>query len=351
MTDEEWRGGLAEELDFLQSEKPDNPAMLESVNFWIFANDGSIAFPRVDVESIGETSDHHNVQLNAAIADGRRLFDPQHQYENHSPFGADGKPRVLGAGPLRMELVEPFRKWRLLYDGETVETTIDGLLDETVDLAVKEFDGLKRTPLKIDLDLEMAAPCWVQDNSEEKIRHLVARAREDAGMMGIGWRLEQLFRGTGTYTLDGKTNDLDCIGLRIRRRSRRPLGGFRGHCWQSAIFPNGDGFGYCTYPPSEDGTTFNEGYVYRDGKFYPAVAKTIPWFCEKIAQDEDVTLELESELGVTRIAARSAFQIFKHFTFGPGTFHFNQGGARYEWDGQNAYGMMERSYYQPGGKD
>ena len=258
----------------------------------------------------------------------------------------NGKARVLGSGPLRMEMVEPYRKWRLHYDGLPIETTVEELVTQGRNAATDPSSGLKRTPLKVELELDMVAPCWVQDNPEAKLKDLNPREQADAEAMGIGYRMEQLCRGRGTYTLDGETRDFTCTGLRIHRQSYRPLGGFRGHVWQSAVFPDGRAFGHCVYPPGDDGATYNEGYVYSGGKFYPAKAKTIPWLKEKIAEGEDVSVELESELGVTRISGRSKFNTFSEYVFGPGTFNFNQGGALFEWDGQQAYGMMERSFFQ-----
>lgn len=345
MTQEQWRGGLSADQDLVLPDVPENPALLESSNFWIFADDGSFALPRVDVEAIGERWSNPSVQLNAATADGRVFFDPQGQYSRIAPLAADGTPRILGSGPLRTEVLEPFHKWRVTYDGEVMETTIDALVESSINLAAGDNSHLARTALQVDLELEMAVPCFVQNNPEDKLKDMTEREQADAKAMGIGWRLEQLFRGKGSYTLDGATRPITCTGLRIHRQSFRPLGGFRGHCWQSALFPDGRGFGYCTYPPAEDGSTFNEGYVYVDGRYYPATAKSIPWYVERIAEGEDVSVELESELGTTRITASSKFNTFKQFVFGPGTFNFNQGGAQYEWDGQTADGMMERSFF------
>ena len=64
-----------------------------------------------------------------------------------------------------------------------------------------------------------------------------------------------------------------------------------------------------------------------------------------VESGEDVTLELESELGISRIEGASLFNLFhKPGAEMPG-FSLNQGGARYIWDGQTAFGMMERSEY------
>lgn len=61
-------------------------------------------------------------------------------------------------------------------------------------------------------------------------------------------RYEQLFRCTGTLTLDGETRRFNANGLRIRRTGFRAFAGFWGHCWQSATFPDGRAFGFNIYP-------------------------------------------------------------------------------------------------------
>ena len=61
---------------------------------------------------------------------------------------------------------------------------------------------------------------------------------------------------------------------------------------------------------------------------------------------DDATLELESELGTTRIEATTALNTFKIMGKEEGVpvdFNLHQGGARYSMDGMTAYGMIERS--------
>jgi len=161
--------------------------------------------------------------------------------------------------------------------------------------------------------------------------------------MGIGWRYEHLFRAAGWFEVDGVKRDFKGSGLHVKRQSVRPLAGFRGHCWQSAVFPDGRAFGYITYPPRDNGTAYNDGYIYQDGKMYPAKAVKIPWLRRIVGAGDDVSVELESELGITRIEGVSALNTFRVGNPDLQGLDLNQGGARFTWDGQTAYGMMERS--------
>ncbi len=195
--------------------------------------------------------------------------------------------------------------------------------------------------------MTMAAPAWAQDNSPDKLAGMDAREAADAGFMGIGYRCEQLLHAAGTLEIDGRTRNFKGTGLRIHRQGERPLGGFRGHCWQSALFPDGRAFGYIAYPPHEDGTeSYNAGYVYQDGVMYPAKAVKIPWLRDIVGAVDDVALELASALGITRIEGVSALSTFRVGNPDIGGLNLSQGGARYTWDGQQALGMIERSSHE-----
>ncbi len=162
--------------------------------------------------------------------------------------------------------------------------------------------------------------------------------------MGIGWRLEQVCRGEGVFTIDGKDHRFKAVGSRIKRQSVRPLVFFRGHCWQSAVFPDGSAFGYIAYPPAGDGSEpYNEGYIYREGRMHPARVSRAPWLDQLVEEGDDVSLELESALGTTRIAGSTALSSFHIMQTEKSRFKLQQSGALYEWDGQRAYGMVERS--------
>ncbi|MCB2079592.1 MAG: hypothetical protein KDE55_18080 [Novosphingobium sp.] len=336
MTEDEWRGGLAPHYDYMLSERPENPEMRESASIWLFEENGEFAFPRNGIEAIGAVWDTHRYDNNFAFADGRVLFEHCPDGKSHSPIGPDGKPTILGSGGFRFECVEPYKRWRVTYDGNPVDTTSDAN-------ARNEIDMSKTTPLRYEVDLTMVTPCWVQDNTPEKYEKMSAREKADAESMGLGYRMEHQFRGTGKLWLDGKERAFKCVGNRIHRQSVRPLEGFRGHVWQAAVFPDGRAFGVIAYPPAEDGSTYNEGYIWQDGKWYEATATKLPWLDELIPEGEDMSLELESELGITRIDGVGCLNSYKSGIAEMPGFALNQGAAKYTWDGQTAYGMVERS--------
>ena len=57
-----------------------------------------------------------------------------------------------------------------------------------------------RTSLSYEVELTMVTPAWVQDYRTEKLAGMSDKERVDAGLMGYGYRIEQLFRGEGVLT-------------------------------------------------------------------------------------------------------------------------------------------------------
>ena len=330
--------GLTPEHDLFFPEKPDNPDMRESTSVWLFEENGAFGFPRVGIEAEASSWNNRRVQGNFAVAGGR-IFNGAGMGAAHSSFGPEGRPTVLGAGPIAFHCIEPFRKWRMTYDGNAIDGSVDQQISKTL-------DPNKRTLVRFDVELEMVTPAWVQDISPEKVAQMSEADAIEAANMGIGWRFEQLFRARGIFHIDGKDREFKGSGLRIKRQSVRPLGGFRGHCWQSAVFPDGRAFGYITYPPREDGKALNEGYIFQDGEMHPARVVKIPWLRRIIGEGDDVSLELESDLGITKIRGVTALSTFRVGNPDIGGLNLHQGGVRYTWDGQTAYGMIERSSHE-----
>jgi len=246
-------GGLADDREYVFATQPDNPEMRESVNTWVWDNGTEFGMPRIGVEAVGDQWETHDVQVNLAFADGRvfNIFGPG---KVHDARGADGKSRILGAGPLSFELIEPFRHWRGRVDGLAVQTSTQAQMEGW---QAGRSSG-ESVPVEIDWDIRSAVPPWESGTLLDEARYVLAN-QEEGALMG-GPRFEQLFRTTGTVRVGDEEYQLDGAGLRIRRQGVRGLAAFRGHVWQSTVFPSGRAFGLCVYPPRDDGKpTFNEG--------------------------------------------------------------------------------------------
>lgn len=328
-------GGLTPDHELVFPAKPQNPEMRESTSVWLYEENGAFALPRFGIEAEASSWENPQYQVNFAFPGGR-VLSSRGRSVKRSPFGPDGRPTVLGAGPLSFRCIEPFRRWVTTFDGMAV----DGTVDEQI---AGRLEPNRLVPVRFEAELTMVTPCWVQDLTPEKVAQMSEADAIEAANMGIGWRLEHLFRGEGTFTIDDQSRTFKAVGSRIKRQSVRPLAGFRGHCWQSAVFPDGRAFGFIAYPPRADGVAYNDGYIYQNGRMYRARAVKIPWLRRIVGQGDDASLALESEFGVIRIDGVTTPSTFRVGNPDIGGLNLQQGGVKYSWDGQNTYGMIERS--------
>ncbi|ADP83527.1 hypothetical protein [Pseudofrankia inefficax] len=330
-------GGLPAEREYFFPARPENPEMRDSASFWITDDKGEIGLPRFGIEAVASNWDTHTVTFNVVFADGRvyRLRAPG---AAHSPFNAAGQPAILGAGGLAFEVIEPYRTWRMTYDGPAVETTSQALIDG-------KQDG-PTVNLQVEVVTTMAVPPWEQGALRADAADLLKNTSE-GDMMGHGPRIEQLCTAQGVVRVAGEEKTFTGSGLRIKRQGVRNLEEFRGHAWQSAVFPSGKGFGYIAYPPHPDGRpVYNEGYLFLgEGKLIPAVVVEAPWLRRLVPSGDPVPVVFESELGITRIEGSTVNTTHDtvHRPEMPNFPVLFQGECRYSWDGEETYGMLERS--------
>ncbi|TAL00576.1 MAG: hypothetical protein EPO08_13185 [Rhodospirillaceae bacterium] len=327
-------GGLAPERDMVLTEKPADPEMREGTSVWLFEENGAFAFPRLGIEAVSASWDTHSFNANFTFADGRVLDGANHGPAK-SPIGEDGGPSVLGAGPITFTCIEPFRRWKMVFDGPAKDGNV------SQQMTIGNLDSCGTTQIRLEADMTMVTPAWVQDTSDTT--GMSPQEMADALAMGVGCRFEHLFRANGKVTIDGKSREFKGTGLRIHRHSIRRTEGFTGHVWQSAVFPDGRAFGLCVYPTRADGSPgYNQAYIYQGGRMIKARMVKGAFITRVVPSGEDVSFELESELGRTRIKGTTTFSTFMmNNPLFPLTLQ--QGGALYTWDGQSGYGMIERS--------
>lgn len=328
-------GGVSREREYVFAECPEEPDIRDAVNVWIEAADGAFAM-RIGVEAVSPTWDKHQIWLDVAFPNGR-VLNVRDYFPIHSAIGPEGKPTILGAGPVQFRCVEPFQRWTVSFKGEALETTAKDL--------IKGFlaPGLPARALELEIEMNMAVPPWVPGS-------LLADA--GAVLQGVQGehmspRYEQLFRATGKMQIDNERSTFAANGLRIRRQGRRKFEGFTGHSWQSAVFPSGKAFGCNVYPPRDDGQpSYNEGFVFENGTRRPARVAKAPWLTKLTTHGDDVTLVLETADGEKVTIAGETFIN----TRSPGDKVLppefpivQQAHARYRWNGEETFGMVERS--------
>lgn len=339
-------GGIDPAREYVFATRPDNPEMRDSVSFWVVDDRGELGLPRIGIEAVAANWDSHDIQVNIAFPDGR-VYRVRGNGPSVPPLGSGGQPTVLGAGGLAFECVQPFDTWTMRYDGPAVQTS-------SADLMAGRKDG-PAVDVALRVEAKMAVPPWVQGALQRDAGRQLEESVEGA-LMG-GARYEQLFRAVGSLTVAGQRLEFSGSGLRIRRQGVRKLAGFWGHAWQSAVFGSGKAFGYIAYPPRPDGQpTFNEGYVFTgDGGLVPARVLEAPWLTRLQARGEDVSLILETAHGTVRIEGETVYSThdIQHdddmysmhaLKDEMPTFPaLHQAGVRYRWEGEQAYGMLERS--------
>ncbi|TMK63912.1 MAG: hypothetical protein E6G60_07555 [Actinobacteria bacterium] len=325
--------GLDPATDYMLAEKPADPDFRESASMWIFDQRGEIALPRCGIESIASSWDTRDIQVNLAFPDGR-VVTAREPGAGASPVDDDGISRTLRAGALEFRCVEPFARWTMSFDGKALDTTAEAMKRS-------EWRDAHRVELQVEVDVTTAVPPWVPGAFVEEARALL----EGQEGLFISPRYEQLCTARGTVKLGNDEWSFDGSALRVHRQGVRNVEGFWGHCWQSALFPDGRGFGYLTFPPRPDGKpSFNEGFLFDGERMIPAQAVGVPWLKRLITSGEDVSLVLRTVDGDVRIEGETVFTTFTaggtNPEFDPTLF---QGGARYRWDGGETYGMIERS--------
>jgi hypothetical protein len=335
--------GLPAERDLLLTEAP-VADVRESISMWIYDDQGRFGLPRFVIEAIGSTWMQRGIQANIAFPSGR-VFNGGASVVAPTLSDAE-RATVFGAGPLTFRCVEPFRRWTMSYDGSPLATTIERQRggDTTGD----------PTPVHIELDCTMAVPPWIQGEMNLHSKKLLDTDIE--GLFMGGARYEQLFRATGTMTIaDEATIEFSATGLRVHRVGVRNTGEFWGHCWQSAVFPSGKAFGYIAFPTRPDGApSYNEGFVFDGETMHAAQVVDAPWM-KSFDPRDDVSMVLETADGKVRVGGVSTSPTYHAAgtsPFGPWQagqaeaplgIPFHQGGARYEWDDEVTYGMVERS--------
>jgi hypothetical protein len=336
--------GYDPQLDYPLPGRPEAAEMRESVSMWFFDDRGRIGFPRFCIEALASHWEHRGVQANIALNDGRVLRCAG-GFAAGEPRRTGGRVMSLDAGPLRFELVEPLRRWRLSFDGEAGETS-----------ALAQFEGMApgaNRHVRLAVEAEMAAPPWsAGEQAADRATSLTIGAVD-------GHRHEQLFRCRGSFRLDdAPAIEFTGTGLRIRRYGVRDNGVFPGHCWQSALFPSGRAFGLIALPArAGQAAGFSECYVFDGRRKHTGKVVEAPWMTEFVPSGGKVDVVLETDEGREVISGVTCFStafapnasLFGDWTENGaprrlGPLPLQQSGALYHWRGEEAYGMVERSY-------
>jgi hypothetical protein len=329
-------GGMERAADEVSASAPTSPTSREGASMWIWDDAGRFGFPRLGIEAVGAKWDTSFAVALCMATPGGQLLLVTADEAPHPPLDDTGRPRVLGAGPLRFECVEPFARWRVAFDGDAAVIDVHDYLARGN--AAVAHGGVARIPLALEVDAEMLTPPWIQGTHNPEGHFVVGEHR-----------YEQLCAVTGIVRVDGDATSFTGGGVRIHRKggNRSDYGDFYGYNWQSAYFPSGRAFGFMHYRPRPDGSVkYREGWLRGDGAIVAARVEDTPWMTGTQPSGEDVSCTLRTATSAVRITGETFVSSFRPpRPIGDGTtFPLLQSGiAKYQWGDEVAFGMIERS--------
>ena len=258
-------------------------------------------------------------------------------------YHATAPERRPGGSVMAFTCVEPFRRWRIDFDGfawYTSEAAMDGAGEPRF-----------RRRLKIELDVECVSPVWDA--------RAAAGSAGQTGMTGQSWakeHYEQLVRAKGEMSVDGETHVLTTTGW--RDHSRGPRGRKSKHAWGGHViggcqFPSGKQFMFSRYW-RPDGVVSMVGGMFVDeaGGCHAVTVVDAPELRELVLRRERLPIHLQWDGGELVTAMETEASIWvprerKHLVGRDehgalnDMYVLNWGPA--QWDGETGYVYLERS--------
>jgi hypothetical protein len=246
--------------------------------------------------------------------------------------GGTSHGAVAAGDRLRLECLEPFRRWRGRYAGPAYRLAGD-------EIVTGPRPGSKLVDVTVDVEVESVAAPW---NTEG-----------DWGEQPPSLRYHQFYKARGTVAASGTRYPFAGPGFRSHSRRRRDMAGFAGHAIINGLFPSGRGFGLLRYRATADWPERGRGFLYVDGAMHDADVVAWPHLGRAVPRGERLTIELRAGRQTAVITAETVASAFvtptpqgrsygAHPGDGQGTV-LSPAFARYEWDGEIGYGGLERS--------
>lgn len=254
----------------------------------------------------------------------------------------DPSRRPAGANQT-FRCLEPFRSWEVEVDGYFLRAPYEKMRTGLVK------DGTK-LPVSVRLAFDCVGPVW----------DAAAAAVEETGrgsMAEQSWANEhyqQLYRATGSITVDGVELPFNGTGWRDHSRGPRGVGhgaDFGGHAIVGCLLESGRGFGLHRYWSPDGSVTLEGGYLVDGSALTPAQVVEVPRLGHLQWSGEKVRIGLTSSAGDVAVTATTASTLW--MTMGPSMPYgarpgwpgptYAVGWARCEWDGEPATVYLERS--------
>ena len=205
-------------------------------------------------------------------------------------FHRTAPQRRPAASSLEVRCLEPFRRWRVVFDGYAVHTTEEQMI------AGASPPGERRR-LVVDLDVECVGGAW-------DAAVAASGSRGSGSLDSQGWakeHYEQLFRASGRVTVGSDEHDFEGAGW--RDHSRGPRGGDTGAAWgghviMGGLCASGRGFILSRYWTPEGLVTLEGGGVVDGGgRLRYARVESAPRLTEFVRAGESLPVGLSWDTG------------------------------------------------------
>jgi hypothetical protein len=255
-------------------------------------------------------------------------------------------PALKPAGAnLRFECLEPWRRWRLTFDGFCLKTPFQELITSLV------HDGDK-IRARVSLDIEMATPIWDAHTAGQS-------ATGQGGMAEQQWateHYEQLYFARGTVAWGNREIAFNGAGWRDHSRGPRSgasMSNWKGHVITGCLYPDsGRAWGLSRYWAPDGSVTLEGGYVVEDGVLRHTRVTGIPALSDLQVSGEKLPFSLEwdgGSLDLTAITKTGAY-----CTFGAGLpygiadpgFAYALNWGTCEWESEQGIIYVERTDLQ-----
>ena len=328
--------GLPDERDFIVAQCPDVPMWSENLLFALYDPDADLAmWLHLGTVPGKWTMWEDRVLVMLPRREGALSLRAYH----HTA------PERRPAGPgLEFRQREPWRRWRVTFDGFALHTPEDEML------AGVARDGPTR-PFAADLEIECVTPAW----DARTATHLASGAGAMEHQTWASEHYEQLVRATGMVTLASGRVPFSGYGWRDHSRGARDMGkmeSWGGHVILGCVYPeSGRAWGLSRYYAADGTITLEGGYVFAEGKFEHARVVTAPRLLALHSPGEQLPvalawsggqLELRLECDRTLWTSMQRGLAVGRDVSGLGLMYVLDHG-RCAWDGETGYFYSERS--------
>ena len=330
----DWSAGLPAEADYCLLEPEAVP--LFSENFWFVGYDhdstvGHFLHLGADPHDFSVWTE----QLIISVGTEDFYF--------HRDRGGERSPNEVAGPRMLLHNIEPFRTWRLSYDGPAIRYSLDTLKAGPADIDAEPTDHIG-----LELDVQTVAPVFLAAAGGEHATPHEGQA--------FSTHYEQMYKISGTVTVTGQQHTIGGFGLRDHSRGPRDLSGWGTHALIGGAFPSGRAFGLFTVIGRDGTVRLDEGYVYDNGNYRRATStEHTPLTDIDATPGEPVTVRLHLEDGeaieITGETVTAALLTFQGAADGgPGIDRTNPEGTalmeafpRWTWDGEVGGGILERT--------